>query len=153
MTASTSNPSIKTVPDSSALSSSKPTTLTVVVTDTNHQPAPNAQVSIEPSNASGKTNSQGEIQFKLGSASKYNVTVKLGSNTVTVPYYVTNGGAARLMVNPTYVKTVEETVARSQSLFPWLPLHADRMIGGVLGGLIVLYLVWKFVISKIFKKK
>jgi hypothetical protein len=84
-----------------------PTTLTVVVLNSKNQPVEGASVSITPSDASAVTNSAGEAQFQLGSALRYSVTASADNKTVTVPYYVTPNGATRLVVNPTYVQTVE----------------------------------------------
>lgn len=114
-----------------------PTTLTVIVTDHNNQPAPGARVTMAPSDATGLTDAQGQVQFKLGEALKYNVTVTLGSDTVTVPYYVTSGGSARLMVNPTYVKAVE---AQNSGGFGLSGYTTPLLIGGSI--LVVIIIVW-----------
>ncbi len=82
--------------------------LTIVVVDAKGQPTAGAKVSIKPSDASEITNSAGEAQFTLGTATKYDVTASYGSNTVTVPYYVTKNGATRLVVNPIYVRAIEK---------------------------------------------
>src|ERR1035437_4979436 len=95
------------VPATTNATASGPVVLTVVVLDDKSQPVSGARVSITPSDTSAVTNSSGEVQFTLGSAIKYNVTATAGSNTVTVPYYVTKNGATRLVVNPKYVKTIE----------------------------------------------
>jgi hypothetical protein len=114
-------------------------TLTVVVLDENSQPAKNAKVSITPSDASGVTNNSGEIQFTLtGTATKYDITAKADGKTVTVPYYVTQGGATRLVVNPVYVQSIEA------QLHPFW--RSSGFITGVsvgLGILIILVIVWK----------
>lgn len=85
-----------------------PIVITVVVLDANSQPTAGAHVSITPSDASGVTNGVGEIQFTLGDAKKYDITATAGNKTVTVPYYVTENGATRLVVNPVYVQQVEQ---------------------------------------------
>jgi hypothetical protein len=82
--------------------------LTVVVLDEDGQLSQGANVSISPSNSSGVTNSLGEIQFTLGNEKKYDITATAGGKTVTVPYYVTQDGATRLVVNPVHVKSVEQ---------------------------------------------
>jgi hypothetical protein len=87
--------------------------LTVIVLDAKSQPVAGASVSITPSDTSVVTNDLGEAQFKLGSATKYEVTASAGNNTVTVPYYVTANGATRLVVNPVYVKSVEAQMHHS----------------------------------------
>ena len=117
--------------------------LTVVVLDENSQPAVNANVSITPSNASGVTNNSGEIQFTLGSATKYDITATANKKTVTVPYYVTNGGATRLVVNPVYVKSIE------QQLHPaWYKSGLVSTIGIGLAIVIVLVLLWKLFLRR-----
>ena len=118
--------------------------LTVVVVDDNGQPTQGAQVSITPSDASGTTNSAGEIQFKLGTASKYSITASYKSNTVTVPYYVTENGATRLLVNPVYVKTVEKQLDPQ----PFINSNLITGIGIGLGIIVVIVIVWKFLIRR-----
>jgi hypothetical protein len=121
-----------------------PITLTVVVVDAQSQPKEGASVSITPSDATLKTNSSGEVQFKLGTAKKYEITAKVGSSEVTVPYYVTADGATRLVVNPVYVKTVEKQLHRSE-FFKSIPA---KEIGIGLGVVILFVVIWKF-----FKRK
>ena len=113
--------------------------LTVVVLDEKSQPTKGAKVSITPSNASGVTNNLGEIQFTLsGGATKYDITATAGGKTVTVPYYVTQGGATRLVVNPVYVKSVEAKL--HPSFFVAHPvLSAGIGIGIVILGIVI----WK----------
>jgi hypothetical protein len=123
--------------------SNNPTTLTVVVVDSKGQPAPGAHVSMMPSGQSGTTNVAGEVQFQLGSATKYDITATFGSSTVTVPYYVTKNGATRLVVNPVYVKSVEQKL--HPSLFSGMPI-GNIVIGA--GVLVFVILVWKFLRRK-----
>ena len=113
--------------------------ITIVVLNENGQPAQGANVSITPSNASGVTNNSGEIQFTLGSATKYDITATADGKTVTVPYYVTQGGATRLVVNPVYVKSVEAQLHPS-----WYKSNLVSTFGLGLGILIVFVIVWKF---------
>ena len=116
-----------------------PPTLTVVVQDDKSQPTSGARVSITPSDASEVTNNVGEVQFKLGTAIKYDVTATYGSSTVTVPYYVTKDGATRLVVNPKYVKSVE------QKLHPsfWSGDGFITTFSIILGVVVVFLVVWK----------
>jgi hypothetical protein len=86
----------------------EPISLTVVVLDSKSMPTEGARVSITPSDASSITNTMGEVIFKLGNDTKYQITASSGNKTVTVPYYVTENGATRLVVNPTYVRTIEK---------------------------------------------
>lgn len=120
--------------------------LTVVVLDDKNIPTEGASVSISPSDDSGLTNSAGEIKFKLGSATKYDITASYLSKEVTVPYYVTKDGATRLVVNPTYVRNVEK------KLHPYALENIDPAIisyaGIGLGVGILLVIIWK-----IFKRK
>jgi|GEM_PF-6922892 len=126
------------------VTASSPTVITVVVVDDKSQPLAGARVSITPSDASTVTNGAGEAQFTLGSAIKYNITATAGSNTVTVPYYVTQNGATRLVVNPKYVKTIEAQ------------LHPSSFFGtgffvtssSVLVIVIALVVFWKFFLHK-----
>jgi hypothetical protein len=115
--------------------------LTVIVLDSKSQPASGMHVSITPSDASGLTNSAGEIQFKLGSATKYDVTASAGLNTVTVPYYVAKGGATRLVINPGYVKSVEQKLHQSALVNSYLLPGLYIVLG-----IIVIY----FVVRKLF---
>lgn len=126
-------------------SKSTPTILTIIVVDDKSQRTSGAKVTVEQSGASGLTDSNGEIQFSLGNAPKYDVKVTLGKNTVTVPYYVTKDGSTRLMVNPTYVKTVEAQIARGQ--YGWFGSHMSLTFGG-LGIIIVLVILWKLMRRK-----
>ena len=120
--------------------SNAPSTLTVVVLDSNSKPAEGAHVSIKPSDSSGVTNSAGEIQFTLtGTATKYDITAESNSKTVTVPYYVTKNGATRLVVNPVYVKNMENKL--HPSFFSSNPILAT---GLVLGIIIAFVVFWKF---------
>ncbi|MFA6190247.1 MAG: hypothetical protein WC711_01890 [Candidatus Staskawiczbacteria bacterium] len=121
----------------------EPIILTVIVVDSKSQPKEGATVSITPSDATLKTNSAGEVQFKLGTAKKYEITASVDFAKVTVPYYVTKDGATRLMVNPVYVKSVEA------QLHPWWRSTGFITTVSVgLGIIIVLVVVWKF-----FKRK
>ncbi len=113
--------------------------LTVVVLNKKSQPVQGANVSITPSNFSGVTNSSGEIQFTLGSATKYDVTATADGKTVTVPYYVTQGGATRLVVNPVYVKSVEAQLHQSS----WMSSGVTIIAGVGLGIIILLVIIWK----------
>jgi hypothetical protein len=118
-------------------------TLTVVVLNEKNQPADGAHVSIEPSDNSGITNSAGEIKFKLGEATKYNITASYDSTTVTVPYYVTQGGATRLIINPTYVKSIEK------KLHPSLLSSDFISFSGIgIGIIIMLVIFWKLLKRK-----
>ena len=118
-------------------------TLTVVVQDDKSQPTEGAKVSIKPSDASGVTNANGEIQFQLGTSTKYEVTAIYGNKKVTVPYYVTKNGATRLVVNPTYVKKIEKQL--HPSIF-----NSDVVTyTGIAVGVILIF----FVIYKFFKRK
>jgi len=121
-----------------------PATLTVVVLDSKNQPVSGASVSIIPSDASATTNNLGEVQFKLGSATKYEVTASTENSTVTVPYYVTTNGATRLIVNPVYVKTVEAQRFHSTGIGSGFLVDAGIVVAIV----IVLVVVWK-----IFRRK
>ena len=117
--------------------------LTVVVLDDKNVPTEGARVSIKPSDASNTTNSVGEAQFTLGSATKYDITASYGSKTVTVPYYVTKDGATKLIVNPTYVRSIEN------KLHPSLISSQFLLYSGIgLGIIIVLFCIWKFFIKK-----
>jgi hypothetical protein len=113
--------------------------LTVVVLDENSQPTVGANVSITPSSASGVTNNSGEIQFTLGSATKYDITATANGKTVTVPYYVTQSGATRLVVNPVYVKSIEAQLHPA-----WYKSNLVSTIGIGLGIVIIFIVVWKF---------
>lgn len=122
-----------------AVTTNDPVTLTVVVVDAKGQPTSGARVSIAPSDASTVTNSAGEAQFKLGTATKYDVTATYGSDTVTVPYYVTKNGATRLIVNPIYVKAIEKQLHPSTGYNPGLFITA----GVGLGIIVVLVIIWR----------
>lgn len=113
-------------------------TLTVVVLNEKGQPTQGANVSITPSNAYGVTNNSGEIQFTLGGATKYDITATADGKTVTVPYYVTQGGATRLVVNPVYVKSVEAQLHPS-----FFNSNLVSTIGISLGIIIFLIILWK----------
>lgn len=117
----------------------QPKVLTVVVLDDKSNPTEGARVSIKPSDASNVTNGAGEVQFTLGGATKYDITASYGSKTVTVPYYVTKDGATRLVVNPTYVKSVEDRLNPSFFSFKVLSIT-----GIVIGVLIAGFFVWRF---------
>ena len=132
-----------TVKDSTATNitsniTSNPITITVVVIDAKGQPASGARVSITPSDASGTTNNAGEIGFTLGNATQYSVTATADGKTVTVPYYVTKGGATRLVVNPSYIKTVE---AQLHPFWFSSGIISISCIG--LGIIIALVIIWK----------
>ena len=112
----------------------------MVVVDAKGQPLSNARVSITPSDTSAITNSAGEVQFKLGTATKYNVTASAGSDTVTVPYYVTANGATRLVVNPVYVKQIEQQLHPSSGFGTGVAVTFGILIVLV----IVFVIVWKW---------
>ena len=117
--------------------------ITVVVLNEKGQPVQGANVSIAPSNASGVTNASGEIQFTLGGATKYDVTATADGKTVTVPYYVTQGGATRLVVNPVYIKSVEAQLHPS-----FFNSSLISTVGIGLGIIIVFIILWKFLHRK-----
>jgi len=122
------------------------TDLTVVVLNSKSQPAVGAKVSISPADASAVTNSLGEVHFKLGTQIKYNITASFDSNTVTVPYYVTPNGATRLVVNPTYVKSVED------KLHPSVLSPKGLAYSGIsIVVIVIAVIVWKIILKK--KKK
>lgn len=123
--------------------------LTVVVLDDKSQPTEGARVSIKPSNDSGVTNSAGEVQFQLGSETKYDVTASYNSKTVTVPYYVTKNGATRLVVNPTYVRTIEKQLHQ----FSFFNTNLFTYISIGLGLVILFFVIRKFFFSKKRRKK
>jgi len=114
-----------------------PLTLTVVVQDDKSKPTEGAKVSIKPSDASGVTNASGEIQFKLGNDTKYSITATFENKKVTVPYYVTKDGATRLVVNPTYVKTIEK------QLHPSIFSSKIFVYAGIIVGIILVLFVIK----------
>lgn len=93
--------------------------LTVIVTDEKGAKASGAKVTLNPGGTTVVTPASGEVQLKLGTASKYEVTVVLGNAKVTVPYYYKPGGATRLLVNPVYVQSVEAKVGYG-NLPAWL---------------------------------
>jgi hypothetical protein len=121
-----------------------PVMLTVVVVDAKGQPYESAHVSIKPSDAFAITNSSGEVQFKLGDAMKYYVTASYGSNTVTVPYYVTKNGATRLVINPVYVKSIEQQLHPS----PWFSSGIVSAVGIGLGIVIILVVIWRLFLRR-----
>jgi hypothetical protein len=112
--------------------------ITVVVLDEKGQPTQGVNVSITPSDAFNVTNASGEVQFTLGSATKYDVTATANGKTVTVPYYVTEDGATRLVVNPVYIKSVE------RQLHPfWFNSKVVSTISVGLGIIVVFVIIWK----------
>ena len=118
-------------------------TLNVVVVDSNNNPTSGAKVSISPGDQSVVTNGAGEASFSIGSAAKYNITVQSGSNTVILPYYVTKDGATRMVVNPSYVKTVEAAMNKGGGSLSFVTSHIGTLIAVVVGIVVVYYLVKK----------
>lgn len=118
-----------------------PITLTVVVQNDKSQPTEGAKVSIQPSDASSVTNASGEVSFKLGNDTKYEITATYGNKKVVVPYYVTKDGATRLVVNPTYVRTIEK------QLHPSFFSSKIFTFAGIIIGIVLLF----FIIKKILK--
>ncbi len=131
----------KTQTTNTTNTTNSPLTLTVVVQDDKSQPTEGAKVSIKPSDASSVTNAAGEVQFKLGNDTKYEVTATYGNKKVTVPYYVTKDGATRLVVNPTYVRTIEK------QLHPSIFSSKIFAFAGIIVGIILLF----FIIKKLFR--
>lgn len=126
----------------------EPIILTVIVQDDKSQPTEGARVSIRPQDASSVTNSVGEVQFKLGSDTKYEVTATYKNKTVTVPYYVTKNGATRLVVNPTYVRTIEK------QLHPYAFFKSDILTyAGIILGIVILFFVARILLKKIRRKR
>jgi len=122
----------------------EPISLTVVVLDSESKPTEGARVSITPSDASSVTNTMGEVVFKLGTDTKYNITASSGNKTVTVPYYVTENGATRLVVNPTYVRTIEKQLH---------PYAFKNFSVATYIGIAVVILVIIFLIYRTFRRK
>lgn len=122
-------------------------TLTIVVLDAKNQPTEGAHVVVEQTKESGVTNNLGEIQFNLTGYNKYDITASSGRATVTVPYYVTEGGAARLVVSPTYVKSVEK------QLHPSFFSSDFVAVSGIILALIVLFLVFFRIFKKIKRRR
>jgi hypothetical protein len=123
-----------------------PITLTVVVQDDKSQPTAGAKVSIKPSDASSVTNTAGEVQFKLGNDTKYEITATYSNKKVTVPYYVTKDGATRLVVNPTYVRTIEK------QLHPSIFSSKIFVYAGIIVGIILLFFIFRR-LSKLLRRK
>ena len=117
-------------------------TLTVVVLDSNNKPDEGAQVFVEQTKEAGTTNSVGEVNFNLSGYNKYDITASSGRAKVTVPYYVTSSSQARLVVSPTYVRSVEK------KLHPSIFSSNFVAVSSIILALIVLFLVF----FKIFKK-
>ncbi len=114
-------------------------TLTVVVVDKEGKAVEGASVSIKPSDASLTTNKVGEVQFKLGVATKYEITATTDSAKVTVPYYVTPNGATRLVVNPVYVKSIEA------QLNPSNYFSSPAIVGGgIILAIIIFVIAWRY---------
>jgi len=116
-------------------------TLTVVVLDKDSKPAPGAEVSVEQTGQEGVTDISGEIELQLGRALKYDITVKNGSDEVTVPYYVTKDGATRLVVNPQYVRSVEK---KQNNDFSFSDTTTLVPVGILLGVIVFIFIIWKF---------
>lgn len=116
-------------------------TLTIVVTNPAGEPTAGARVELTPGGAKGVTGANGEVELKLGQAMKYDVTVKSDDGSVTVPYYVTANGATRLVVNPTYVKSVE--AQQSGALMNFATTAVPKTVWVGLGVVIVVLIVWK----------
>jgi hypothetical protein len=121
--------------------------LTVVVQDDKSQPTQGAKVSITPSDASSVTNTLGEVQFKLGNDKKYEITATYGNKEVTVPYYVTKDGATRLVVNPTYVRTIEK------QLNPLFFSSKFFVYTGIIVGLILMFFIIRRLMKFFIKRK
>lgn len=117
-------------------------TLTVVVLNEDSQPAAGASVTLIQTGDSGVTDTSGEIEFELGRFLKYDIEVKNGSDEVTVPYYVTEGGATRIVVNPQYVKSVEKSLDGGGIDFTDTTTLVP--IGILLGVVVFLFILWKF---------
>lgn len=113
-------------------------TLTVVVLDSENKPTEGSRVVVEQTKESGVTNSVGEVQFNLSGYNKYDITASSGRATVTVPYYVTQNGVARLVVSPTYVRSVEKKLHPSFFSSDFISIS-----GIVLGVVIILIVFWK----------
>lgn len=111
--------------------------LTVVVLDKNGKPQSGATVSIQPSDSTSVTNSLGEVQFKLGDATKYDITATSDSSTVTVPFYLTENGATKLVVNPVYVKSLEQKMNNPL----WSNTNNKILIGTGIALLIILIIL------------
>jgi len=124
-----------------AAPASAPSTLTIVVVDAQSQPVSGARISIDPSATTGTTDASGQFVFTVGNYPKYQITASYGSNSVTVPYYVTSGGASRIVVNPVYIKQVEQQRSGSSS--------SSLVLGGgiVVVIAVALVLVWKYVLG------
>ncbi len=113
-------------------------TITIIVVNALSKPVQGARLTIEPGGLSGTTDANGEYQFPIGAATKYDITASYDSNTVTVPYYVTKNGATRIVVNPVYVKQVQ--AERSSGSYG----HLATNIGiGIAAALLVL-VIWRF---------
>jgi hypothetical protein len=116
-------------------------TLTIVVTNPEGQPTAGARVELAPGGTKGVTGANGEVELKLGQAMKYDVTVKSDDGSVTVPYYVTSNGATRLVVNPTYVKSVEAKQPGALVNFASTAMPKTVWVG--IGVVILVLIVWK----------
>jgi len=119
-----------------------PSVLSIVVVDEKGQPVSGARVTINPGSVSGATDASGQYQFPLGNYPKYDITAAYGSNSATVPYYVTRDGATRLVINPVYVNTVQ------QQRSSWSLSGIAKGAGIALAVAIVLVAAWKFIFSR-----
>ena len=118
-----------------------PAILTIAVVDDKSQPVQGARVTINPGAISGITDSSGQYQFQLGNYPKYDITAAYGSNSATVPYYVTRDGATRIVVNPVYVNAVQQQ--RASSSFSSIAKYAGIAIAIAL----LVVLAWKFIFA------
>lgn len=120
--------------------------LTVIVKGKDGKTIEGASVKVTPGDATGETNSKGEVTLKIDGADRYDITVSDEDTTQTVPYYTVKGReTARLEVNLEYLtqkKKQQQTVAVSSKKQDETPVLDWTVVGvAVVGALLLLVVI------------
>lgn len=121
--------------------------LTVIVKGTNNKLAAGAKVSVEPGGSKAVTASNGEATVKIGSQPRYDVTVVLGSETQTQPFYARPDGSRRIEFNMPYLKAhaTTTTIAAKESESSSL---GDMVVPAALSAVLLLAIILVFVFAR-----
>ncbi len=121
--------------------------LTVFVTGENGEAHPDAEVSIEGTDAYGTTDQKGEVVLSLpADQNVVTVIVKEGDETVSAPFYLTQKGTRNLTVNFPYLQQLSLQQQAESTPPPAPPATISPAIGLIAiiaAVVIVLYLLRK----------
>ncbi len=121
--------------------------LTIIVKDSHNALVKNAQVTINPSGVTGKTDEKGQVNLPLPDQKKVTVTVKLNDITQEVPFYINGQQGTRLEVNLSYFQKIKSQEIKETPKTTHSPLKPSSVFG------IIILVIALILIALTLKKK